>query len=575
MSMEIHVFFRGKLPSKPALAKAMKELGFPITIPLPKDSLERQSGFLPMRLRREEAGAEFDVFEGRANIADIMGTDVDEVDPSFDRCGSFRFGGDENAMVTAMCASAALAKLVDGVVLECESGDLMQVDAAIAWAKEALNDWVKRRNVEAAKPKSKRRPGTKPSDLKRYLKPLLEKRDDLVLVDRLLLIRPVRHLIRGVYFERSGDDNFRGWSHVNPLYAPTGQGTGDTFGDYYQMPYCKVREPHFQPLLIDSLAEDVFAKLGHIARLNDFAEFPGPTQDRTFFLGANVISLVLAGERDRAAEFVAQYLNDGAHTETAKDLIRQQWERVSGDIEKVCEEFHAREAATVKALNLEHVWEPSPFPVELPPAERARVSEPVFSLQPWVARPPGLLGEMPAQPGEMRFGKEVHTRSGREIFVVPLSRDAAEERHNTNETYAVAERLADGSVLIVRSVVSNFTILGTDYKRPASLHTRWIKPPYLLRVDTMRDSEDDSMIGFWSLSVRDQVTQREIWRSSVKASEISTHDWRKGEQAYSNRELTEAEREIAKFPMPSFADHGELAARIRSLVEITGCGPWP
>src|ERR1700754_3340502 len=120
MSMEIHVFFRGKLPTKPALAKAMKELGFPITIPPPKDSLEKQSGFLPMRLRREEAGAEFDVFEGRDNIADIMGDSVSEVDPGFDRCGTFRFGGNENEMVTAMCASTALAKLVGGVVLDAE-----------------------------------------------------------------------------------------------------------------------------------------------------------------------------------------------------------------------------------------------------------------------------------------------------------------------------------------------------------------------------------------------------------------------------------------------------------------------
>jgi hypothetical protein len=320
MSMEIHVFFCGKLPTKPALAKAMKELGFPITIPSPKDSLEKQSGFLPMRLCGEEAGAEFDVFEGRANIADIMGDSVSEVEPSFERCGSFRFGGNENEMVTAICASAALAKLIGGVVLECESGELMQVDAAIAWAKEILDDWLKARSVEAAKPKSQRTPGTKPTDLKRYLKPLLEKRNDLVLVDRLLLIRPVRHLIRGAYFARSGKYDFRIWSHVNPLYAPRGQGTGDSFGDYYQVPHCEVREPHFEPLLIDALAEDVFAKLGHIVRLNDFADFPGPTLDRTFFLGANVISLVLAGERDRAAEFVTQYQNDASHTGAAKEV---------------------------------------------------------------------------------------------------------------------------------------------------------------------------------------------------------------------------------------------------------------
>lgn len=230
MSMEIHVFFRGKLPTKPALAKAMKELGFPLTIPSPKDSLEKQDGFLPMLLRDEEAGAEFDAFEGRARVAEAAGDRESALDRSFDRGARFRFGGNENEMVSAICASAALAKLVGGVVLDAESGELMPVDKAIAWAKETLG---------RAKPTDKRF-GTRPTDLKRYLKPLLEQREDLVLVDRLLLIRPVRHLIRGAYFARSGKYDFRVWSHVNPLYAPTGLGTGDMFGDYYPMPYCAV-----------------------------------------------------------------------------------------------------------------------------------------------------------------------------------------------------------------------------------------------------------------------------------------------------------------------------------------------
>src|ERR1044071_6141057 len=102
MSMEIHVLFTGKLPTKPKLAQTMKELGFPITIPPPRDSLEKQSGFLPMRLHREEAGAEFDVFEGEANVAEVLDDYGVEVDPSFDRCASFRWGGNENEMMTAI-----------------------------------------------------------------------------------------------------------------------------------------------------------------------------------------------------------------------------------------------------------------------------------------------------------------------------------------------------------------------------------------------------------------------------------------------------------------------------------------
>ena len=52
---------------------------------------------------------------------------------------------------------------------------------------------------------SDKRPGTRPSDIKRYLKPLLQQRSDLVLVGRRLIIRPVRHLLRGAFLDRTSD----------------------------------------------------------------------------------------------------------------------------------------------------------------------------------------------------------------------------------------------------------------------------------------------------------------------------------------------------------------------------------
>ena len=55
------------------------------------------------------------------------------------------------------------------------------------------------------KPEDAKHPGTRPADLKRYLKPLLKQRSDLVLIGRLLIIRPVRHIVRGVFFGRTSD----------------------------------------------------------------------------------------------------------------------------------------------------------------------------------------------------------------------------------------------------------------------------------------------------------------------------------------------------------------------------------
>src|SRR5207253_285789 len=115
MAMETHVFFRGKLPTKAALQRAMKELGFPFSIKPATGSLEQQSGFMPMMLRREETGIEFDVFDDRSTIAHFA---ADGVDRSFERMVSFRWGGDMHECVAGLCSAAALAKIMDGVVFD-------------------------------------------------------------------------------------------------------------------------------------------------------------------------------------------------------------------------------------------------------------------------------------------------------------------------------------------------------------------------------------------------------------------------------------------------------------------------
>src|SRR5262245_5537885 len=120
MSLELHVLFQGKLPSKAALTRCFKELGFPLAFAVGTSLLEQHKGFLPMRLRREESGVEFDTSRGRAHVEEIAGK---RVDPRFTSSANFRWGGDDNEFVTAFCLAAALAKLVDGVVFDPQEGE--------------------------------------------------------------------------------------------------------------------------------------------------------------------------------------------------------------------------------------------------------------------------------------------------------------------------------------------------------------------------------------------------------------------------------------------------------------------
>src|SRR6267154_2073057 len=172
VSSEINVFFRGKLPTKSTLTRAMKDLGFPFSVAPPGGSLEKQNGFMPMRFRRQETGVEFDVFNGRTDVEDVAGDHFSEIDASFDRSANFRWGGDETEMLAGLCAAASLAKLVNGIVLEEAEGKLLSVDEAIAFA---------RKHLASVKPPDKRR-RAHVADMKRYLKPLLKERSDLALV---------------------------------------------------------------------------------------------------------------------------------------------------------------------------------------------------------------------------------------------------------------------------------------------------------------------------------------------------------------------------------------------------------
>src|SRR5262245_15255794 len=306
MSMETHVFFRGKLPGKAALSRAMKELGFPFSITPATGWLEAQKGFMPMKLRGEETGVEFDIFGDRVAIEEFADVGVDA---SFERRASLRWGGDFEEAVAGMCAAAALAKLVDGVVFDEAEDRLLSIDDAIAVARQNLQRLLQ--------PEDKKRlPGTRPADLKHYLKPLLKQRSDLVLIGRLLIIRPVRHLLRGAFFDRTSDKfRFRVLRCVKPLFSVEDGFYFDFCADVHRRSDWTVWQPYFEGFLFDALDEDVFQSVGKIMSR---AQFDGDLgigdmDDYRDNSPVRVAALVLAGQRERAAELIEQELARTEH----------------------------------------------------------------------------------------------------------------------------------------------------------------------------------------------------------------------------------------------------------------------
>ena len=386
MSMETHVFFRGKLPTKAALSRAMTDLGFPFSIKPATGSLEQQSGFMPMLLRREETGVEFDVYNDNAAVAEFAAKGVDR---NLERRASLRWGGDAEEAAAGLCVAAALAKLVNGAVFDEAEDKLLSVDDAIAVARQTLATLVQ--------PEADKRPGTRPADIKRYLKPLLKQRSDLVLIGRMLIIQPVRHLLRGVFFDRTGSKYaFRIVCFVNPLH------TGAEhfyYADEIDTPAWKVRHPHFEPLLFDLLAEDVFDHVGRITTFEKLAhEFEGLDKG---YDHARMTAFVLSGQRERAREILDGMERSHRHPDW-QIWAKSQRNFLDKDTAEIYATLHTKEAAAAKKLKLGRIWEPAPFEGEVPEAERTtRCAEPSFVTTPWIARPPGLAQEVPEHPGEI------------------------------------------------------------------------------------------------------------------------------------------------------------------------------
>jgi len=563
MSMEIHVLFHGKLPSKAALTRCFKELGFPLSFQPGTGTLERHKGYLPMRLRGEESGIEFDTHDGCKHVEEVAGK---RIDARFTRSTNFRWGGDKDEFVVALCFAAALAKLTDGAVFDPQEGELR----TFAQASD-----VARKQLATAGPTGKP-PGTREADLKRYLAPLLEMRDDLVLVGRLLLVRPVRHLLRGAYFEpMSNKHRFRVWRYITPLFDARRGRLG--CGGYIDGGRLLVWQPHFEPLLIASLAEGIFEPLGKITTLTAFA---AQLSEKANLFETGLSSLFLDGAPAAADDYVAQLGEDLQGDKDIQSHLATLRETFSRDVGRACAQFHAKEAAAVKELKLQRLWQSSPFAAELSDVDRAsRSAEPLVVTTPWPTRPSWLWQDMPQQPGEVRFAKDVIFREPHPQLMIALSSTEAEERHRLLESYVLAARLADGVLLLVRR--SAIWDRHSPQESPYSQHPR--EPSisidlhgysHVVFMEISRRDMPSGTVRLHSFLVREKATWQEIWRCHLNftSNTATTWDDRNDPRVYREIAMTPAELELAVCAAPAFGEYVDVAGRFRSLLRITGFG---
>jgi hypothetical protein len=570
MSMEAHVFFRGKLPTKAALSRTMKELGFPFSITPSTGSLERQSGFMPMKRRGEETGVEFDVYSDHAAVEEFADVGVDA---GFEHRASLRWGGDFQEAVAGMSAAAALAKLMNGVVFDEAEDKLLSADEAIAVARKNLQELVK--------PEDAKHPGTRPADLKRYLKPLLKQRSDLVLIGRLLIIRPVRHIVRGVFFDRTSDKYQFGLRLIVRLLVEPGD--HEFLGSEIDIGLCRVWDPDLPALLFHVLEQDVFSKLANLTSLADVDRDLGlGSEQRIAGFGTTVTAHILAGRRERAREMIDSFAAQPGNKDRSQTWLRNQRAFLEQDAASLGTEARSWEAKVAKVHRLGDAWEPSPFPIEVPEAERAqRCDEPQFPARPWIAPPPGLVNAPPTQPGEIGFASKLLLRRSGLVLAVALTRQEAAERHRTRQDYVLAMRRPDESLLVVRHLTGWSPHDPEQPRNPAYVPCRSYHVELhgsegrFLHASIDEEIERPRVLRMWSINIYRKFGYCNVWQmhNDTRARTIEIHDNRKASDSYTKRPMTDAEFDLCEFAEPEFEDFNEMLQRVETFLQMEGVEP--
>lgn len=132
MSLEMYVVSSRQLQSFDEWQKAADDLRFPIKIASVVD-LHEMRGFLPVVWQGRSTGFECDHW----TIDDIQETYKEvNIDSVFKHALAFRWGGDFIELVSALQAAAAYSVATNGLVLDCQVGEMHSAVRAVQIARE-------------------------------------------------------------------------------------------------------------------------------------------------------------------------------------------------------------------------------------------------------------------------------------------------------------------------------------------------------------------------------------------------------------------------------------------------------
>lgn len=229
---------------------------------------------------------------------------------------------------------------------------------------------------------------TTAAQVKKLVKPLLERNADLAVVGHLVVVKPLRHVLRAVIIDRTGEANYFVPKWFVDHLLEEHHAFHISWGT--RLYGAKRSDWRFSNTCVaDDLAEGVergfLPFLRAVANLESLRTIAAAHwgEDRPFGKGAGAVVMNVAlGNLDAARNMVPSVLEKFS-VDSPGEIARvkqpyafdrpsyiEWFKRLCGllqqdDRDGMARMLHEWEAATIRNLKLEHLWEPTPFPLEV------------------------------------------------------------------------------------------------------------------------------------------------------------------------------------------------------------------
>lgn len=223
---------------------------------------------------------------------------------------------------------------------------------------------------------------TTAAQVKKIVRPVLERHADLALVGRWIYLKPVHHFARAVLIGRTAyaEEFEPRWAVIHLFQAR--ESFSLDWGEFLANERSRRRglwfmsDPDVELSLIEAIERQALPKLRAIQTLDDYLAFVSRHMFRHKLFDwpqCKIIVDVALGDLDAAQAICEEKMHRWSvdqpqHDEDSMAKYRRLRELCTrlgeNDRAGLARLLHEWEAYTVKNFKIEHLWEPSPFPLE-------------------------------------------------------------------------------------------------------------------------------------------------------------------------------------------------------------------